>query len=204
MRKLIAVFILLFTFVFSSRAQQQPNVGCLDKVIKLQAEDLKQTFMKQDMIVYRDAMMGMESQTPFPVAVQLMKGQLYEFIFVGSKESSKITMELFDGDDKKLEQRTSAATSSNPNGNYIIYSFIPDKTDLYLIVLTQKLKNKTMCGSFTIMQKGQPKAQQIGDTSINKQKQVISAPQKKGTNRGTTAPLQPSYSPRYMQPQKTR
>ncbi|MBS1689664.1 MAG: hypothetical protein JSS96_13130 [Bacteroidetes bacterium] len=202
MRKLIAVFTLLFTFVSSSWAQQQPNVGCLDKVIKLQAEDLKETFMKQDMVVYRDAMMGMESQTPFPVAVQLMKGQLYQFIFVGSKESSKITMELFDGDDKKLEQRTSAATSSNPNGNYIIYSFIPDKTDLYLIVLTQKLKNKTMCGSFTIMQKGQAKAQ-IGDTSTSKQKQVISTPQKKSTNRGTGAPSQPSYSPRYMQ-QKTR
>ncbi|MGN6569299.1 MAG: hypothetical protein ACTHJ0_15170 [Flavipsychrobacter sp.] len=203
MRKPIAILIAILSFAFVCKAQQQPNIGCVDKVIKLQAEDLKQTFMKQDMVVYRDAMMSMESQTPFPVAVQLNKGQLYQFIFVGSRESAKITMELFDGDDKKLEQRTAGATSSNPNGNYIIYSFIPEKTDLYLIVLTQKLKNRTMCGSFTIMQKGQPKAQAT-DSNVAKPKQVITTPGRRNSGKGTTAPSQPNYSPRYLQQQKTR
>jgi|GEM_PF-836569 len=199
MRKPIVILSVFLSLVFSSQAQQQqPNIGCVDKVVKLEAEDLKQAFIKQGMIVYRDAMMGMESQTPFPVAVQLMRGELYQFIFVGSKESSKITMELFDGDDKKLEQKTAGATSSNPNGNYIIYSFIPEKTDLYLIVLTQKLKNKTMCGSFTIMQRAEA---QITDTSA-RTRQVIGTPTKKNT--GKSGGSAPNYSPRYMQQQKTR
>lgn len=202
MRKPFAILSVFLSLVFSARAQQQqPNIGCVDKIIKLEAEDLKQTFMKQDMVVYRDAMMSMESQTPFPVAVQLIRGQLYQFIFVGSKESSKITMELFDGDDKKLEQRTGGATSTNPNGNYIIYSFIPDKTDLYLIVLTQKLKNRTMCGSFTIMQKAEPKAQAVDST---KARQVIGTPNRKNTNKGGGTSAPSNYSPRYLQQQKTR
>ncbi|HXS36324.1 MAG TPA: hypothetical protein VN721_06455 [Flavipsychrobacter sp.] len=153
MKKLF-VLISLSTFLFSSAAfaqQQQPqaNIGCMDKTIIVQAHGLMQAFKNQGMEIYKDAMVTMRSETPFPIAVQLDKGTLYQFIFVGSLESSKTIMELYDGDDKKIAQK---ALKKGEQPGYIIYSFIPDKTDMYLIVLSQKWKNKSMCGSFSIMQ----------------------------------------------------
>ena len=151
MNKLVvaaATVLLIFSFS-NSKAQDQPNVGCIDKAIKLQAEDVKQGFIKQGLTVYRDAMIGMESQTPFPIEVKLVQGHLYEFLFVGSLDAST-KLELFDGEDQNVGSK-SLAKGEAPG--YIIYSFTPSKTDMYLLMLTQKLKHGTMCGSFTIMEK---------------------------------------------------
>jgi hypothetical protein len=146
----VAAATVLLIFSFSTgRAQDQPNVGCIDKAVKLQAEDVKQGFMKQGLSVYRDAMVGMESQTPFPVEVKLVQGHLYEFLFIGNAEAST-KLELFDGDDQNIGSKKLAVGEAP---GYIIYSFTPAKTDTYLIMLTQKLKHETMCGGFTIMEK---------------------------------------------------
>ena len=51
---------------------------------------------------------------------------------------------------KKLDEKIIKNPAEN---NTIIYSFVPEQTDLYLIILSQKWKTKSMCGSFTIMQK---------------------------------------------------
>jgi hypothetical protein len=151
MKKTIAVIaVVLFTASFSRIfAQDQPNVGCIDKAVKLQAEDVKRGFINQGMTVYRDAMIGMESQTPFPIEVKLVQGHLYEFLFIGNTDAN-IKLELYDGEDQNIGTR-SLAKGESPG--YIIYSFTPAKTDMYLLMLTQKLKHETMCGSFTIMEK---------------------------------------------------
>jgi hypothetical protein len=141
---------LLFLYMQAARAQDQPQVGCNDKVIRLQAEQLKADFKQQGLTVYKDAMMSMESQQPYPIAVQLTKGQLYQFIYVGDRSASKLIFELFDGDDKKIESQTLKEPKQK---NFLVYSFVPDKSDVYLIVLTQKWKTRSMCGSFVIMQK---------------------------------------------------
>lgn len=148
MRYVLLSFLFL-SFAQVSLAQEQPQVGCNDKVIRLQSEQLKADFKQQGMTVYKDAMMSMESRQPSPIAVQLNKGVLYQFIYVGDRSASRIDFELFDGDDKRLEQQTLKDPKSK---NFLVYSFVPDKTDMYLIVLTQKWKTKSMCGSFTIMQ----------------------------------------------------
>ena len=65
--------------------------------------------------------------------------------------ASKIFFELYDGQDNKLVEKTIKKVDDT---NFIIYSFVPQKTDLYLVVLTQKIKGDAeVCGSFTIMQK---------------------------------------------------
>ncbi len=156
MKKLVATVAIIVSIfsVSRSQAQGQPNIGCIDKAITLQAEDVKQGFIKQGMTIYRDAMIGMESQTPFPIEVKLTQGHLYTFLFIGNKDAST-KLELFDGDDQNQATKTLAKDEAP---GYIIYSFTPAKTDMYLLMLTQKLKNATMCGSFTIMEKdgGQP------------------------------------------------
>lgn len=129
---------------------QDAKVGCEDKAIRYQGEQIKKEFKAQGMTVTRDAMVSMDSRQPFPIGVQLEKGKFYQFIYIGDRRASKIDFELYDGEDKKLDTRTLKNPMEN---NAIVYAFMPDKSDIYLIVLTQKWKTKPMCGSFTVMEK---------------------------------------------------
>lgn len=145
MKKVLTILALSFTS-FCSFAQKE-SLGCIDKDMRVQSEGLKASFEKQGMKVYRDAMISMESLVPVPIGIQMVKGRMYQLIFVGNAKSSKVQMEIFDGNDKKL-----AAKHTEKGGyNYIVYSFIPEKTDLYLVMLSQKFKGKTLCGSFTLL-----------------------------------------------------
>ena len=191
MKQLFILAITLFYISGISYSQQHPNVGCVDKAIKMQAGDLQLTFAKQGMTVYRDAMISMNSQEPFPIAVQLNKGKLYQLIFIGSKSAGKIKMELFDGEDTKIAEKDASLSSTDKNSNCIIYSFVPGKTDLYLIVLSQKMKNRTICGSFTIMEKGGDKKEGNGDTITH------ARPQQPPVNKNTQK-QPPKSNPRYV------
>lgn len=145
-------FISFFAFIVfcssTTAIAQQAVIGCIDKPIRMQAEDLKLGFTKHGMETFKDANISMESGQPYPVAVQLNKGVMYQMIFVGSQLASDITLELFDGDDKKIGKKE----QKKNDPNYIIFSFIPEKTDVYLVVLSQRLKKQTLCSSFTILQ----------------------------------------------------
>ena len=132
---------------------QQSRIGCMDKAIRIQAEQAKQDFMKQGLKVYKEAMISMESNEAFPIAVQLNKGELYQIVYVGSMSASKISFELMDGSDVKIDERV---LNKPVEANAIVYSFIPEKTDMYLLMLKQKTKKAT-CGSIAIMQKDDKK-----------------------------------------------
>lgn len=131
-------------------AQEKPMVGCMDRGIRIQAEQAKQDLRKQGLKVYKEAMIGMESNTPFPIAVELKQGELYQIVYVGSLSASKMTFELLDGKDKKIEEKVLPRPIEN---NILIYSFVPEKTDMYLMMLTQKSKTKSFCGSIAIFEK---------------------------------------------------
>jgi hypothetical protein len=119
--------------------------------MRVQAEQMKHDFRAQGMEVYKDAMLGMRPGEPAPIAVQLVERQMYQFVIIGDANASKIFFELYDGQDNKLVEKTIKKVDDT---NFIIYSFVPQKTDLYLVVLTQKIKGDAeVCGSFTIMQK---------------------------------------------------
>jgi len=127
------------------------KIGCMDQGIRLQGEQIKHDFKAQGMEMYKDAMLTMMPKEPYPIAVQLTQGTIYQFVFVANKEASKLYFELFDGADTKLVDKVVENKGTN---NFIIYSFIPQKTDLYLLVVSQKVKGrKEVCGSFTVMQK---------------------------------------------------
>ena len=146
------IWLLTTAFVFSysmSDAQIIPALGCNDHGIRLQAEQIKQDFKTQGLEVYKDAMIEMESKQPYPIAVQLIKGTLYQMVYIGSKEAKRISLEIYDGDDKKIDERVLKNPAIN---NFIVYSFVPEKTDLYLVILTQSKGTQNICGSFSIMQ----------------------------------------------------
>lgn len=144
-------FIATFLFFLNDTHAQQPRIGCTNKSMRVQAEQMKHDFNAQGMEVYKDAMLGMRPGEPAPIAIQLVEKQMYQFILIGDANAGKIYFELYDGQDNKLVEKT---IKKNDNNNFITYSFVPQKTDLYLVVLTQKIKGKAdVCGSFTIMQK---------------------------------------------------
>lgn len=130
--------------------QQKASVGCIDGAIRQQAQEMKDHYVKQGFEVFRDAMISMSSMEPYPVIVQLQKGQFYQIIFVGSTADSKMKLELYDGHDTKLDEKTAERNREQPN--YISYSITPEQSDTYMFLLMQKQKNKDMCGSFTILQ----------------------------------------------------
>lgn len=151
-RHFAALFVFLLAFAAGSHAQQ-PNVGCIDKNLRLQADEIKQHYVQQGFTVYRDAMVGMQSMSPFPIVVQMSKGQLYQIIFVANQNASKQSIDIYNGRDQKIDEKK--ATRNREQPNYIQFTFIPEQTDNYLFVLMQKWKAKDICGSFTILK---PKA----------------------------------------------
>ena len=164
MKKFLA-FIALSFFSLSSFAQQE-SLGCIDRDLKVQSEEPKNSFKKQGLNVFRDAMFTMQPLTPTPVGVQMVKGRMYQLIYVASKRASRADLEIFDGNDKKIVSKR----MDKGGYNYIVYSFIPDKTDLYLVVLNQKFKGKNACGSFTILHDGPVEGAKPADNSLPKKK----------------------------------
>ena len=148
--KKILLLVSAIIFLFNVTTVAQPNIGCNDRAIRLQSEQIKQGLKAQGMTVYRDAMIGMESQQPYPIAVQLEKGKMYQMLYIGNNTAAKLNFELFDEKDNKLDSKT---LSDPAQTNYLLYSFVPEKTDIYLVVLTQKIKKGSVCGSFSIMEK---------------------------------------------------
>ncbi len=179
MQKVRFFSLLTALYIFSTAAMaQQPALGCNDRAIRLQAEQIKQDFKTQGQKIYKDAMITMESRQPSPIATQLQKGKLYQLIFVGSKDAKRISMELFDGRDKKIEDRTLKTPAQQ---NFIVYSFVPERTDVYLIVLTQNKGMQEMCGSFTIMEADDKKESTATPANNSKPKPATTPqPSKKG------------------------
>lgn len=153
---LLPTFLLMILSFFSEQSIAQARIGCMDKSIRVQCEQIKSDFRAQGMETYKDAMLNMENKQPYPVAIQLEAQQLYQFVFVGNDNANRLYFELFDGNDKKLAEEVKDNSGSN---NFIVYSFIPQKTDVYLLVVSQKVKKaKDICGSLTVMQKAQQAA----------------------------------------------
>lgn len=143
---LLAAFSLPVSF---GALAQKPAVGCIDKSIRLQADEIKHFYIDQGMIVYRDAMINMESLQPIPVMTDLQKGQLYQVVFVGHPAAQRMKLEMFDGNDNKMDEKFTMRGRDMPN--VIIYTVTPERTDSYLFTFMQKLKNENMCGSVCIL-----------------------------------------------------
>lgn len=147
---LIAATLFLSSLLTYNNTQAQSNkIGCLDTKIRLQSEQIKQDFVAQGMVVYKDAMLSMDNKEPYPVAIQLTGNEMYQMVFVGSNQATKLFFELFDGNQKKIAEKV---VENNGTNNFIIHSFMPPKSDMYLLVVSQKVKGlKQMCGGLSVM-----------------------------------------------------
>jgi len=152
MKKIFRFAVLLsFTFVsLHSYAQNNgPQLGCKDPYILTQAKGLKEGLQAQGFEVLNDAMLSMQTREDFPVVVRMKQGEFYQVVFVGNTRSNKMNLELFDSEHKSLlhkEQKPMQQTS-----NVISFSYTPETSGDYMFVLSQVIKQKTSCGSFTIL-----------------------------------------------------
>ncbi|MBS1783402.1 MAG: hypothetical protein JSS78_10075 [Bacteroidetes bacterium] len=148
MTKSIFSSIAFCLFALPNVFAQKPQTDCVDAAIQAQAQGLKEKYAKQGLNLFQEGMFKMQSNEPIPVGVKLIAGVSYQLIYVGSENSNKMTMEIYDGKDKKLDEKIERATSN------IIYPFTPTKTDVYLVMLYQKKGLKNFCGYFGVMAKG--------------------------------------------------
>ena len=142
----------MLSLATSARAQdpRQP-VGCIDPTVRLQADAIKQHYVKQGFKVYRDAMINMESMVPFPIMVQLSRGQLYEIVFVGNPRATNHRMMVYDSNDRKFDEKFTSRRNGDEAANYIIYEFTPERTDAFVFEFMTRLKNENFCGSVCIL-----------------------------------------------------
>lgn len=175
----------LFLTIFATRVHAQTNaIKCVDPDVQGRADNIKSTYAKQGKVVFQESMLNMTSMEPSPVAVRLQQGVTYEFIFVGSNQASRMMLELFDGADKKLDHKV------EKNATHLLYTFTPNKTEVYLVTLTQKKGTKDMCGYFGIMVK---KPAQSGPKAIPvKNNNVQTATPVKTTTIKTTTTTTPT------------
>lgn len=172
MKQLQLLAILLGFLILSISSQAQPK--CQDPAIEGLANNIKSTYQKQGLKVFRESMLDMVSMEPTPIAVSLQEGTTYQFIFIGSSQASKLMLELYDGADKLIDQKTERGA------DYITYSFTPKVSEVYLITLIQKKGAKNVCGYFAIM--------------TNSPSKPAATPQVKQTTPATSKPI-PAKTP---------
>jgi hypothetical protein len=200
---LLALCLVSHTLLYA----QKPTTGCVDAAIEAQATGIKLGLSKKGMTVFQEGMFKMQSMEPIPVAVKLTAGIPYELIFVGSESANRLTMEIFDGTDNKIDERIERSM------NNIVYSFTPQKTDVYLVTLYQKRGLKDMCGYFGVMMKGTPRPAAPKRDSVKKQPAAVkpattttkkSVPQNQSTKVNTSKSSNAQAAPDNQRPNPNR
>jgi hypothetical protein len=148
----VALGLSLSTMVYA----QQNMLGCMDASLRVQAEQVKRDLKPQGFVSVRDMMITMKSKESVGIPVILTQGKLHQLVFIGTREASNMHFELYDKAKFRIDERK----YDNPSeSNLLIYSIVPETTDTFMVALSQNLKTKTACGSFTILrQDEQPTA----------------------------------------------
>lgn len=148
------IFFAIGLSLITTTADAQLSVGCMDMAMRAQAEQIKRDFRKVEFVPIKDMMLNMKSKEPVGITLIMEKGKLYQLIYIGSKEAVSLHFGLYDGAKFLIDERKLDKPGEN---NQLIYSFTPEKNDTFVVSLTQTLKTKTTCGSFTVMrQEGSP------------------------------------------------
>lgn len=146
---LFASSMLLFFFPLIAASQDRPTT-CEDVGIRIQADVIKDNLHKQGLKLFQEANIAMENFVPRAIVVRLQQNHYYQFVFVGHQDANKLILELYDGRDKMIDERIVK------NASEIIYAYVPEKTDDYLITVSQKKAAKTLCGYFAVMEGSKP------------------------------------------------
>jgi Holliday junction resolvase len=145
----LLAFLIAGTSLTASAQQGPAKVGCVDRNIRLQADELKQHYAREGFAVVRDAMIGMVPRMPFPVVIALRSDTRYRIIFTGNSLASAAEIEVRDGSEKQIVMERNRFKDDQPR--VVDIAFQPKRSDAYLFILQQRMRGEETCGSFTIM-----------------------------------------------------
>ncbi|MCD6064034.1 MAG: hypothetical protein K0R82_1945 [Flavipsychrobacter sp.] len=146
MKKIVFVAAAL---LLANLAQAQQNMlGCMDASLRVQAEQVKRDLKPQGFVSVRDMMITMKSKESVGIPIVLTQGKLYQLVFIGTREANNMHFELYDKAQFRIDERKFDKPSES---NLLVYSIVPEKTDTFMVALSQNLRTKTACGSFTIL-----------------------------------------------------
>ncbi len=156
MKKSIVYITFLFIFLSGSKVFSQEVIrqkSCTDKMIMETADSIKLDLINQGFIVIKEASITMESEYEMSVIFPLTEGSLYQIVFIGDKFSKLFELRMYDWNENQLMNEKNK--SGDKNAHIIGYSFIPPKTQFYMIKPLQvnKKKKKDLCGYVMLLRK---------------------------------------------------
>jgi hypothetical protein len=123
----------------------------VEQVFKNKVLKLKSVFFERGFETYKSSDIDMKHDENYPIFVDLQKGKLYQFIFVGDPDANKIEVKLAKEDYGNMVTDRFRVASA---GEYWTqFSFIPPVSGQYLLTLYQRANFKDLFGHLTIMRK---------------------------------------------------
>lgn len=153
-KKLALFFCLMALFACPVVAQDViRQAGCSNDLMKKQADSIKQSLIQQGFIVVKEASVTMESEYEMPVIVPLNEGSWYQFVFIGDVSSKINEVRMFDWNEKQVVYQKKFG--SDPEGNIISFSYIPQFSEYHMMkpVQVNKKKKTDLCGYVMLLKK---------------------------------------------------
>jgi hypothetical protein len=152
--KLTPVIILLIFLNFQNTHAQEVirQQSCQDSLIRRQVDSLKNFYTNDGFTLLKEASMSMQSEYEMPVIMPLTQGTWYQFIFIGDYSSKLYEVRMFDWNEKQVVFQQKRW--GDVDGNIISYSYIPNKSEFYMMRPVQvNKKKKNLCGYVMLFKK---------------------------------------------------
>lgn len=126
---------------------------CSDTFISKQVDSLKIEFEKANFTLLREASISMESEYEMPVVMPLTEGSWYQFVFIGDNTSRLYEVRMYDWSEQMVIFRQNRW--ADIDGNIIAYSYIPKRSEFFMMkpVQINKKKKKGLCGYVMLFRK---------------------------------------------------
>lgn len=147
------ITILLFLNFHTADAQEViRQQSCQDSLISRQVDSLKNFYTKDGFTLLKEASISMQSEYEMPVIMPLTQGTWYQFVFIGDYSSKLYEVRMFDWNEKQVVFQQKRW--GDVDGNIIFYSYIPSKSEFYMMRPVQvNKKKKNLCGYVMLFKK---------------------------------------------------
>jgi carbamoylphosphate synthase small subunit len=152
----------LLAVSLSSQAQQTNSLGCIDPDTRLLTDEVRQHYAQQGYAVVRNAMLNMTSQQPFSAVLDMSANETYQVAFVANKNASQMDTRVIGPNKKQLLYQNVRVKKEGKR--VITFPFRTDRTDAFLFIMQQNVRNEATCGGFLVFR----------DTLKNRTKPVVS------------------------------
>jgi hypothetical protein len=135
LKKLFFALLLLFPLCVNAQSSSESKLGCIDKVVAMQASESKTALNQQGFEILKNAMIELENKEDFSIVMKLNKGVFYQFQFIGQPKAKKLSMKIQVGK-KEIIFSKSVLPYKNSENN-IAYYYTPGENEVIQITINQ-------------------------------------------------------------------